>query len=144
MGVDNKWLFVVSEVLTYGVLIVYSMMTLHMVTMSVTYELKFRHLIKNSFMFTIGLLPQNIFFIICGLIPFVFLLLGGFFLAIGVILILLFGVSMFLLVWTDFCQWSYDKFVNDKIPGAQKNRGIYEKIKDSICVNDLDQGETEK
>ena len=64
MGVDNKWLFVVSEVLTYGVLIVYSMMTLHMVTMSVTYELKFWHLIKNSFMFTIGLLPQNIFFII--------------------------------------------------------------------------------
>ncbi|MBR1968629.1 MAG: hypothetical protein IKA11_04465 [Clostridia bacterium] len=131
MGVDNKWLFVVSEVLTYGVLIVYSMMTLHMVTMSVTYELKFRHLIKNSFMFTIGLLPQNIFFIICGLIPFVFLLLGGFFLAIGVILILLFGVSMFLLVWTDFCQWAYDKFVNDKIPGAQKNRGIYDKVKES-------------
>lgn len=131
MGVDNKWLFVVSEVLTYGVLIVYSMMTLHMVTMSVTYELKFWHLIKNSFMFTIGLLPQNIFFIICGLIPFVFLLLGGFFLAIGVILILLFGVSMFLLVWTDFCQWSYDKFVNDKIPGAQKNRGIYDKVKES-------------
>ncbi len=131
MGVDNKWLFVVSEVLTYGVLIVFSMMTLHMVTMSVTYELKFRHLIKNSFMFTIGLLPQNIFFIVCGLIPFVFLLLGGFFLAIGVILILLFGVSMFLLIWTDFCQWSYDRFVNDKIPGAQKNRGIYDKVKES-------------
>jgi len=49
----------------------------------------------------------------------------------GVILILLFGFSMLLLIWTDFCQWSYDKFINDKVPGAQKNRGIYEKIKES-------------
>jgi hypothetical protein len=38
---------------------------------------------------------------------------------------------MFLLIWTDFCQWAYDKFVNDKVPGAQKNKGIYEKIKES-------------
>ena len=34
-------------------------------------------------------------------------------------------------MWTNFCQWAYDKFINDKVPGAQKNRGIYEKVKES-------------
>ncbi|MBO5068558.1 MAG: hypothetical protein J6C62_09230, partial [Clostridia bacterium] len=32
---------------------------------------------------------------------------------------------------TDYSQWIYDRYVNDKVPGAQKNRGIYEKIKES-------------
>lgn len=130
-SVDNTWIFVVSKIMTYILFIVYTFMTLHMITMSVTYELKFRHLLKNSFLFTIGLVPHNILFVFLGLIPFIALLLGGFFSFIGVILVILFGFSMFLLIWTDFCQWSYDKFVNDKVPGAQKNRGIYEKVKES-------------
>ena len=131
VGVEHEWLFWVSKIITYGVLIVFSMMTMHMITMSVTYNLKFRHLFKNSFLFTVGLLPQNIFFIALGLIPFILLLFGGFFLVIGIILVILFGFSLILLVWTNFCQWSYDRFINDKVPGAQKNRGIYEKIKES-------------
>ena len=50
---------------------------------------------------------------------------------IGIVLILLFAFSLLLLVWTDYCQWAYDRFVNDKVPGAKKNRGIYEKVKES-------------
>lgn len=133
---DKKWLFIISQVISYLILIIYSIMTLHMVAMCVTYELKTPQLIKNSFYFTVGLLPQNIFFIAVGLLPFLLCWLlyriigvGG--LAIGVILVLILGFSLFLLIWTDFCQWAYDRFVNDKVPGAQKNRGIYEKIKES-------------
>ena len=131
VGIKNSWIFVVSKVLAYMFLVFYSMMTFHMITMSVTYELKFRQLIKNSFLFTIALLPQNILFLFLGLLPFLFLLFGGIFMAIGLILILLMGFSLFFLIWTDFCQWSYDRFINDKIEGAQKNRGIYEKVKES-------------
>ncbi len=131
VGIKNSWIFVVSKVLAYMFLVFYSMMTFHMITMSVTYELKFRQLIKNSFLFTIALLPQNILFLFLGLLPFLLLLFGGIFMAIGLILILLMGFSLFFLIWTDFCQWSYDRFINDKIEGAQKNRGIYEKVKES-------------
>lgn len=131
MGTDYNWLFVISKIISIGVLAVFSVMTLHMITMSVTYELKFRHLLKNSFMFTIGLLPHNVFFIVLGFIPFILLTFGGIFMSIGIVMVLLLGFSLILLVWTDFCQWAYDKFVNDKVPGAQKNRGIYEKIKES-------------
>lgn len=128
---ERKWLLVVSQVISYVFLALFTMMAFHMITMSVTYELKFTQLLRNSFLFTIGLLPQNIFFLFLGAIPFLVLLLGDFFMGIGIILVLIFGFSLLLLVWTDFSQWSYDKFINDKIPGAQKNRGIYEKVKES-------------
>jgi hypothetical protein len=41
------------------------------------------------------------------------------------------GFSLIMLIWTDFSQWIYDKYINDKVPGAKKNRGIYEKVKES-------------
>ena len=130
-GAGETWMFFVSKVITYAVLLLFSIMTMHMITMSVTYDLKFRHLIKNSFLFTIGLLPQNVFFLFLGCLPFLLFMLGGFFTTIAIFAILLIAFSLILLIWTDFCQWAYDRFVNDKVPGAQKNRGIYEKIKES-------------
>ena len=126
--VPNEWIFVVSKVMTLTLIVTLTIMTLHMITMSVTYEVTLRALIKNSFLFTIGLLPQNLFFIALGLIPYLITLLGQFFSLIGTLIIIAFGVAYFLLVWTDFCQWGYDRFVNDKVPGAQKNKGIYTKV----------------
>jgi hypothetical protein len=131
VGAGKRWLFVVANVISYGILIFFSIMCMHMITMSTTYDLKFRHLFKNSMLFALGLLPQNIFFLLLGAIPFILLLIGGFFMGFGIILVLIMGLSLLVLVWTDFCQWAYDKFINDKVEGAQKNRGIYEKIKES-------------
>lgn len=134
LATQNKslqWLFTLSKVLLYGVLVLYGIMCMHMITMSVTYDLKFRHLFKNSLLFTIGLLPHTIFFLVLGALPFAIFLLGGFFAMLGVVAIFFLGLSFLLLVWTTFCQWAYDKYINDKVEGAKKNRGIYEKIKES-------------
>ncbi len=131
MGAGAKWLWIVSEILSYCMLALFSVMTLHMITMTVTYDLKFRYLIKNSFVFTIGLAPHNILFILLGGLPFVFFIFGGILSLIGILVIALLGISIALLVWTNYSQWAYDKFINDRIEGAQKNRGIYEKVKKS-------------
>lgn len=96
--------------------------------MGVTYDLKFRQLIKNAVIFSFALLPMNIFFLFLGAIPFLLFLFGGIGTMIGVILCALLGFSWFLLIWTDYSQWAFDKFINDRVPGAQKNRGIYEKV----------------
>ncbi len=125
----NAWLFKVIKILTYVLFIIFSAMTLHMIPMSVTYNLKLSHLIKNSFLFTFALLPNNLTFLFLGLIPFILLLFGGVLSVIGVMVILLLGFSIFFLVWTNYCQWAYDKFLNDKIEGAKKNKGIYAKVK---------------
>ncbi|MBQ8426796.1 MAG: DUF624 domain-containing protein, partial [Clostridia bacterium] len=130
IGTNLNWLFVICKVLAYVLLIFYSVMCMHMITMSVTYELKFRYLLKNSFLFTIGLLPHTVFFLTLGCLPLILTMLGGIFSLIGVAIIILFGFSLLLLVWTNFCQWAYDKHINDKVEGAQKNRGIYEKVKE--------------
>lgn len=130
-GAGLKWLFVISKVFSIVFLCFYSVMTMHMIPMAVTYELKFRALLKNSFLFTVGLAPHSILFLFLGFLPFLLAMLGGFFMAIGLIIILLLGFSLLLLVWTNFCQWSYDQFINDKVSGAKKNRGIYEKVKES-------------
>jgi hypothetical protein len=128
---ENNWLFVVTKVFAYLIIAFYTIMTLHMLAMGVTYELKFMQLLKNSFFFSIALFPQSVFFIVLGLVTVLPMLIGGnFLLTLGVVLILMFGVALFMLVWTDFSQWSYDQFLNDKVPGAKKNRGIYDRIKD--------------
>lgn len=123
------WLFTISKVIAYIILVVYSIMTLHMITLIVTYETTILGLFKNSLLFTIGLFPQSVFFIALGLIPYFIALLDGIFLMIGVFLILFLGLANFLLIWTNFCQWSYDKFINEKL-GVKTNKGIYVKSKD--------------
>ena len=128
MGAENSWIYTVSKIISIVILVFYTMMTFHMITMSVTYELRFFDLIKNAFLFTIGLPIQNIIFIFLASIPFLLLLLGEVLIGIGVALIITFGVSYFLLVWTDYTHWIFDKYINVKIKGAKTNRGIYEKV----------------
>ncbi len=129
LEVSPIWIYKVAKVLSYILLITFSVMTLHMITMSVTYKMTFKQLLKNSLSFTVALLPHNALFVALAFIPFLLFLLDGILMAIGLIIIILFGFSYFLLVWTNYCQWSYDKFINDNVSGAQKRKGMYEKIK---------------
>lgn len=128
-GAGAAWILIVAKVLAYIIFSYYTIMTLHMITMSVTYKVTFWQLLRNSFMFTLGLLPHNLFFVILAIIPLFITMMGGFIAIIGIIVMLLIGLSYALLVWTNYSHWIYDNFVNDKVKGYQKNRGIYEKVK---------------
>ena len=44
-------------------------MSLHMISQTITYDLTFRQLLKNSILFTIALLPYNIVYVIAGISP---------------------------------------------------------------------------
>ncbi len=136
-GYGIKAVWIICQIISYVMAFILAVMTLFMITMTVTYNLKFRHLIKNAFLFTIALLPFNIFFVLLCLIPFVFLVFGSFFKLFGIIIVFLFGIALALLIWTNYSQWAFDKFINDKVDGAQKNRGMYEKVKknDAESIN---------
>lgn len=127
-GAELSWLWITGKVIAIAILIFYSFMTAHMVTMSVTYQYKIWHLLRNSFLFTVGLFPLNLFFGAICAAPFLLSLIGGIVQIIVLVLVALLAISFALLVWTDFCQWAYDSHINTKI-GAKKNRGIYEKVK---------------
>lgn len=126
-AVESNWLMVVSNVISYSLAVLFTLVFFYALTLSVTYKLKFFQLLRNSFIFVIALLPLNLFFAAFALVSVLLIILGGIFTAFGVVLFIMFGLSLFALVWTNYCQWSFDKFINDKVPGAVKNRGIYSK-----------------
>ncbi|MBR1868130.1 MAG: hypothetical protein IJ800_06110 [Clostridia bacterium] len=127
--VGVKWLLIVMQVFSYVVMVFATIMLLYMLSLGVTYKLKFLHLIKNAFILTIALFPLNLFFALFALVWFLLLFSGiSILVTIGVILCGIWGFSLFMLVWTDYSQWVFDKYINDKVPGAKKNRGIYKPV----------------
>ena len=125
---NSKVLFTILKVLAIALLVFSSLIALHMITLSVTYELPFKHLVKNAMVLSIGMIFSNVLMVALAAIPFLILLLGNFFTMFGLIMLLVFGFAFSVLVWTVYSQWIYDNYINDKIKGAKKNRGIYEKV----------------
>lgn len=130
LSVQNQTaLATIIKVFAYIILVVCTTIYLHSITMVETYEISVFRAIKNSAVFVIAFFINNLAFLFCAILPLLLYLLGGIFMIIAIIIILLFGISWALLVWTTYSQWIYDTYINDKIPGAKKNRGIYPKAK---------------
>ena len=127
----------ISMAVSYVFLVLAAMMSLWMIALGVNYNMGFLTLLRNSFLMTIGTLPQTIFFGVIALLPFALFIIGsGFLLALAVMVVLFFGVAYALLVWLDFAQWVFDKYINPKIEGAKVGRGIYNKDGSSALTGD--------
>ena len=124
-GGQITWLRI-SQGASYLFMTLGTMMALWMIALGVNYKMTFFVMLKNSFLMTIGTLPQTVFFGVLAFIPIVLLLVGGeMLLSFGIIILILFGLSYMLLVWLDFAQWVFDKYINPKLDGAKVGRGIY-------------------
>jgi hypothetical protein len=140
---QTTWLKI-SLGVNYLFLTLAAMMTFWMIAQGVNYKLKFTQMFKNSFLMAIGTFPQTIFFGILALLPCILLAIGGqFFLMICIMIVLLFGFAYSLLVWLDFAQWVFDKYINPKIEGAKTGRGIYSKDGTSMLSEDSSAAELE-
>ena len=121
ISVGSSWVFILLA----------AMMSVWMIALGVNYKMKFFQLLRNSFLMTVGTLPQTIFFIALAILPFLLLfltnVLGMFVLIIAIFIIFLFAFSWALLLWLDFAQWVFDKYINPKLSGAKVGRGIYNK-----------------
>lgn len=138
-GGGIKWLLVVAQVLTYVIMAIATMMVFYMITLGITYKLSFGALIRNSFILSIALVPTNVFFMAFSAVWLLLLLLGKImplFLIIGIFMAFIWGISLFMLVWTDYSNWVFDTYVNDKVPGARKNRGIYKPSADDTAEDE--------
>jgi hypothetical protein len=61
-------------------------------------------------------------------VPFALFLIGNVtIIMIAVMLVIVFAFAYALLVWLDFAQWVFDKYINPKIEGAKVGRGIFNK-----------------
>lgn len=120
------WLLVVAQVITYLIMALATIMVMFMITLGINYKLSFWNLIRNSFILTIALIPTNVFFLLFAAVWFIVIFLGFQLITVlGIVLAFIWSFSLFMLVWTNYSHWVFDKFINDKVPGAKKNRGIY-------------------
>jgi hypothetical protein len=102
-------------------------MFMYFCTQCVTYQLKFSELVKNSFLFAIALFPQNLFFMALAIFPIIFAFAFADLIwlsVIGWILIVFVGLANMLLIWTVFNHYVYDRYINDRVEGAVKNRNM--------------------
>ena len=137
LGKGQKVMFQISLVVSYLFLALAAMMSFWMIALGVNYKMGFLVMFRNSFLMTIGTLPQTVFFGALALLPFALLLFGvNLLTVIGIMMILLFGIAYALLVWLDFAQWVFDKYINPKIEGAKVGRGIYNKDGTSALTGD--------
>ncbi|MDR0425654.1 MAG: hypothetical protein LBH24_00625 [Clostridiales bacterium] len=121
---------IIAMVLAVIFFIIFLCMLVFMTTQAVTYELKLWPLIKNSFIFAMALFPTNIFFLLLSLLPVLLLFLLPIPLMFSMLLWIVYGligISYTILVWTVYAHWAFDRFVNDRVEGAVKNRGMYVK-----------------
>ncbi len=129
MGEGNAIFSTVSKIMCIIGIIFFSICYLFTLTLGVTYKLRYFKLLRNAVICSIALLPLNIFFGAFSLVSFALLLLDAtnMLFSIGILLIIFLSLSLMALIWTNYSQWVFDEFVNDKVAGAKKNRGIYKK-----------------
>ena len=125
----TKGWMIASKVIGYFFVAFFLLVCLWMVSLGINYTQGPWALFRNAIVMTLGTFPQTVFFAALAGIPFFLAIFGnGFFAAIGIILMALFGFSYALLAWLDYSQWAFDKFVNPNM-GVAVGRGLYNKEK---------------
>lgn len=102
-------------------------------TQSVTYNMKIKQILSNGFVFGFALVAQNVFFLFIAFFPVIIPEILALFSAstrftiapIFYILYAILGVGFSMLVLTVYSQYAFDKYLNDRVEGAKKNRGMY-------------------
>lgn len=129
MGAAASGWLVASKVIGYVFMAFSLLVCLWMIALGVNYKQGPFALIRNAIVMTVGTFPQTVFFAALALWPVLLAVFGGgFFMIIAIVLLLLFGFSYLFLVWLDFSQWAFDRFINPNM-GYATGRGLYNKDK---------------
>ncbi len=127
----------ISQAMSYVCIVLAVMMSFWMLALGVNYKMGFFRMVYNAFLMTIGTLPQTVFFGALALLPYLLILIGWNFLTVvAIFMVLLFALAYTLLVWLDFAQWVFDKYINPKLEGAKVGRGLYNKNGTSALTGD--------
>ena len=128
-------LFSIIKIVSYVFIALFTCVYLFSLTIGVTYKIKLFGIIKNAFIFTVGMLPINAFFMLLSLVPFAMLLFEqtSIFFSLGIIAVILISMALAVLIWTNYSQWVFDESINDRVAGAKKNKGIYKKNSNDVA-----------
>ena len=128
VGVGNSSWLTVSTVVCYILMAFFAIVTMYMLSLTAAYKINFFRLIKNAFILTFALILKNIIFFTAAMIPFIFFIIIPdipFISALPYVIFLTVGISLMLLIWSLYSHSVFDKYLNDIVPGAVKNKGLY-------------------
>lgn len=127
----NNVLFIVPQVLSVTLGILWMLSLTFFYPMLVTYDMTFRQLVRNSMLLALGRLPHTIGIRLICLIPTLItgllllntpyglhalMLLGGYYLLLGN------ALSRFIIA--SFTNGVFDRYINSRLEGVQVNRGL--------------------
>ena len=128
---DNA-LFMIPQVLTVTLGALWAMSLLYLYPLMVTYRLRYRDLLRNGFLLTLGRLPATLGLKLLSCLPVAIAFAVGFltpYLQWAVMLCLLyyalFGFALSRFIAASYSNAMFDRYINVKIEGAELNRGLY-------------------
>ena len=77
-------------------------------------------LFKDGFVLSYSLLPLNVFYLVFAALPFGLLMLGSSFIMLGILALVMIGMSYTMLVWTNYSHWVFDKFIYGSIKSVYR------------------------
>jgi len=132
MAGQNGALYVIPQMLTLVLAILWMMSLLFTYPLMVSYRLTYGQLLRNSFLLTIGRLPQTVLFKLVSLLPALIALVVSIFTpyylwAVGIMFLyyVIFGFAFSRFVTASYTNAVFDKYINSKIEGVQVDRGLY-------------------
>ena len=128
-GAPGKGWLIASKVMGYIFVAFFLLVSLWMISLGVNYKQGPWALFRNAIVMTIGTFPQTVLFAALSLWPFFLAVFAGFgnmLFIISIILLVLLAFSYSMLVWMNFSQWAFDRFINPNL-GVATGRGLYNK-----------------
>ncbi len=134
MAAVSNVFYTIPEVIVLSMCFLYLMSTMLGYPMLVTYDLKFRHVVRNSVLLTLKRLPLSLAIFVPSIaIPLVALyFLGGtqYGMLIIFLVYLLFGFAFTEFIYISYANSCFDKYLNPMIEGAPINLGLRNKTED--------------
>ena len=128
-GVPNSGWLIASKIIGYVFVALAILICLWMISLGVNYKQGPWQLFRNAVVMMFGTFPQTVLFAVVALWPLALVLFtSGIVMIIGLILLVFLSLSYAMLVWMDYSQWAFDKFINPNM-GIATGRGLYDKNK---------------
>ncbi|NLX83391.1 MAG: YesL family protein [Clostridiales bacterium] len=131
MAQTNGMFFVVPQVLTMALGVIWMMSLVFMYPMMVTYKMSLMTLIRNALLLSIGRLPQTVGVRLVTLLPSLIAALVAFFTPYMMYTVMalagyyvLIGNALARFVHAAFTNATFDRYINPRIAGAEVNRGL--------------------
>lgn len=116
---------VTAQVFMIIATVIVGVVCMWLLAVGVSYKVKFKYLIKNTFVLLFGTIIQSLFMVGFSLLPVWVLLLGeavSFFKIIGYLIFIFFGFSFIVLCWMSFTQWVFDMFITPAVAAEEEVR----------------------